>query len=117
MFGSFSRKKPLRPLRHVAGPRQRSFVFAMLVLACAFWFAMGASVLYAHQVFDGVPRRETISRVTQMARSSVFYDVKGRPAFTIFKEQRLEVPLDKMSPNLKKAMLAVEDQRFYDHQG
>ena len=95
----------------------RVLVGAMLALAGAFWFAMGASALFAHQVLDGVPDRSSLTRVTEMARSSVFYDHKGRPAFTIFKEQRIEVPLDRISPHLKKAMLAIEDQRFYDHHG
>jgi 1A family penicillin-binding protein len=99
------------------GRNPRGFVGLMIVLAVTFWFTMGATALVAHQVFEGVPDRSTLSRVTQMARSSVFYDHQGRPAFTIFKEQRIEVPLDRMSPHLKDAILAIEDQRFYDHRG
>src|SRR5688500_5591647 len=79
----------------------RGFVAAMSVVAAMFWFGMGASALVAHQVLTGVPGRSSLTRVTQMARSSVFYDHQGRPAFTIFKEQRMEVPLSEMSPNLK----------------
>jgi penicillin-binding protein 1A len=89
----------------------------MVLLAIAFWFGMGATALMAHQVFEGVPDRRAISRVTQMARASIFYDRADRPAFTIFKEQRIEVPLDQMSPHLKHAILAIEDQRFYEHNG
>jgi 1A family penicillin-binding protein len=99
------------------GGNPRAFVWTMVALTVAFWFGMGASALFAHQLMTGVPDRDTVSRVTRMARSSVFYDHQGRPAFTIFKEQRIEIPLAQMSPNLTKAMLAIEDQRFYDHQG
>ena len=95
----------------------RGFIGFMVVLAVLFWAGMGATALFAHQAFDGVPDSKTLSRVTQMARSSVFYDHKGRPAFTISKEQRFEIPLDQISPNLRQAILAIEDQRFYDHQG
>jgi penicillin-binding protein 1A len=95
----------------------RGFVSLMVVLAVLFWTGMGATALFAHQIFDGVPDRETLSRVTQMARASVFYDRKGRPAFSISKEQRFEVPLDQISPNLRQAIVAIEDQRFYDHHG
>ena len=95
----------------------RVFVGAIIALAVAFWFSMGASVLFAHQLFGDMPERGSVGRVSEMARSSVFYDIKGRPAFTIFKEQRMEVPLDKMSPHLKQAILAIEDQRFYKHRG
>ena len=95
----------------------RGFVALMVVLATLFWAGMGATALFAHQLFDGVPDRASLSRVTQMARSSVFYDHKGQPAFTISKEHRLEVPLEQISPNLRNAILAIEDQRFYDHSG
>src|SRR5688500_16226776 len=95
----------------LVGGNPRAFVWTMLALTAGFWFAMGASALFAHQLLTGVPDRGTVSRVTRMARSSVFYDHQGRPAFTIFKEQRIEVPLAQMSPNLTKAMLAIEDQR------
>ncbi len=89
----------------------------MIALAAAFWFSMGATALVAHQMFDGVPDKTALSRVTRMARASIFYDHKNRPAFTIFKEQRIEVPLVSISPHLKSAILAIEDQRFYDHRG
>src|SRR4029077_2254201 len=32
-------------------------------------------------------------------------------------EQRIEVPLSQVSPNLVHALIAVEDQRFYEHHG
>ena len=95
----------------------QGFVACMVVIAVMFWTGMGATALMAHQLFDGIPDRSTLSRVTHMARASVFYDHKGRPAFTISKEQRLEVPLERVSPNLKNAILAIEDQRFYNHGG
>jgi penicillin-binding protein 1A len=99
------------------GRNPRGFVAAMVVLAAMFWFGMGATAIFAHRVLDDVPDRSSLTRVTQMARASVFYDHLDRPAFTIFKEQRIEVPLAEMSANLKKAIIAIEDQRFYDHEG
>jgi penicillin-binding protein 1A len=88
------------------------------MLAVAFWSTIGVSAVAAYRLVSDLPTRDSIgSSITQMARSSVLYDVKGRPAFTIFKEQRIEVPLERMSPNLKNAILAVEDQRFYEHRG
>ena len=95
----------------------RGFISLMVVLTVLFWTGMGATAIFAHQVFDGVPDRASLSRVTQMARASVFFDRKNRPAFTISKEQRFEVPLEQISPNLRNAIIAIEDQRFYDHSG
>ena len=92
-------------------------IAAMLALAGAFWFTVGASALFAYQVLDGVPERSTLGRVAEMQRASIFFDHENQPAFTISREQRIEVPLDRISPALRQAMVAIEDQRFYDHQG
>ena len=52
-----------------------------------------------------------------MAQATTLFDAADRPAFTIYKEQRIEVPLQKVSPHLVRALVAIEDQRFYDHRG
>jgi 1A family penicillin-binding protein len=52
-----------------------------------------------------------------MNQATAVFDAEDRLAFTIFKEQRIEVTLSEISPNLVRAILAVEDQRFYDHRG
>lgn len=41
----------------------------------------------------------------------------GQVVATLFVENRTKVPLDHMSPYLVKALLAVEDSRFYGHSG
>ena len=115
MFGTTS-PSPL-PSSPPMSRRARVVVGSVVALAALFWASIGATALTAHQLFGELPSRHSIVSVANMARSSVLYDVKGRPAFTIFKEQRLEMPLDRMSPNLKQAILAIEDQRFYDHNG
>jgi 1A family penicillin-binding protein len=118
MFRSFGTEPTPRPRASLPTTRNaRLLVAAMVTLGVTFWVSMGATALAAHQLLGDIPTRQSLVGVTDMARSSVLYDIKGRPAFTIFKEQRLEMPLDSMSPNLKKAILAIEDQRFYDHNG
>src|SRR5688572_22362955 len=95
---------PRRPTMRFSLPVTRNarlLVAAMVVIATAFWCSMGATALAARQMVGDLPDRDSLGKVTEMARSSVFYDIKGRPAFTIFKEQRLETPLDRISPNLK----------------
>ncbi len=39
----------------LATGNQRALVGGILTIAVAFWFVMGASLLYAHQLFDGLP--------------------------------------------------------------
>jgi penicillin-binding protein 1A len=52
-----------------------------------------------------------------MAQATVLLDVNGQRAFTLYREQRIDVPLGRISPHLVRAIIAVEDQRFYDHDG
>ncbi len=52
-----------------------------------------------------------------MAQATVLLDAHDQRAFTLYREQRIEVPLKRISPHLVRAIVAVEDQRFYDHDG
>jgi 1A family penicillin-binding protein len=66
---------------------------------------------------DGLPDTEALHRMTEMDQATAVFDAHDQLAFTVFKEQRIEVPLSDISPNLTKALLATEDQRFYQHRG
>ncbi|MEW5861705.1 MAG: penicillin-binding protein 1A [Cyanobacteriota bacterium] len=50
--------------------------------------------------------------------TSYIYDVKGKHLASLHGEANREiVPLDAISPELKRAVLAIEDSHFYFHQG
>ena len=66
---------------------------------------------------SGLPGREELRTLGEMPQATTLYDVHNRPVFTIFKEYRIEVPLSRVSPHLRKAIIAFEDQRFHDHGG
>ncbi|AVH71984.1 transglycosylase domain-containing protein [Nostoc sp. 'Lobaria pulmonaria (5183) cyanobiont'] len=52
------------------------------------------------------------------SETTYIYDVKGKLLTSIHGEANREVvPLDRISPNLKRAVLASEDDHFYDHHG
>ncbi len=52
------------------------------------------------------------------SETTYIYDLKGKLLASIHGEANREVvPLDKISPNLKRAVLASEDNHFYDHHG
>ena len=70
-------------------------------------------------LFASLPGREELRALGEMpqAATTTLYDVRNRPVFTIFREYRVEVPLAQVSPHLKKAIVAFEDQRFQHHQG
>ena len=79
--------------------------------------AMAVALWFVHDVVATLPRPDEMSRMGDMAQATVFYDAGDRAAFSIFEEQRREVPLSEISPQLVKAIIAIEDQRFYEHNG
>jgi membrane peptidoglycan carboxypeptidase len=57
-----------------------------------------------------------VHRLTRGIGDTVFYGADGRPWFRL-DEQRHDVSLDQISPDLQHAVVAVEDRRFYHHPG
>lgn len=50
--------------------------------------------------------------------TTYIYDIKGKQLASLHGEANREiVPLNKISPNLKRAVLAIEDSHFFLHQG
>ena len=66
---------------------------------------------------SGLPSRDELRSLGEMPQATTLYDVHNRPVFTIFKEYRIEVPLANVSPHLRRAIVAFEDQRFANHSG
>jgi 1A family penicillin-binding protein len=97
--------------------RPRALQAAIITLAVLLVALTGSFVWFAFDITNGLPDKNAIRGLGDMAQATTIYDAGDHPAFTIYKEQRLEVPLDKVSPNLIKAVTSVEDQRFYEHGG
>jgi 1A family penicillin-binding protein len=89
------------------------------------WRVFGAAVvvflgLFTWTIVDllsSVPSKAELRAFSVMSSANVLYDVADREVFTIAKEQRIEIPLSQMSPELLKAVIAIEDRRFWDHDG
>ena len=60
----------------------------------ALFFAAGWTAYVAYDLTAGLPTREQLRGIGDMAQATTIFDSNDRPAFTIFKEQRIEVPLD-----------------------
>ncbi len=59
-----------------------------------------------------------ILRTYVPSETTHIYDVKGKLLTSLHGEANREVvPLDKISPDLKRAVLAIEDSYFYSHRG
>jgi membrane peptidoglycan carboxypeptidase len=56
-------------------------------------------------------------KTRELAQRSVLLAADGTRIATFFDENRVSVPLKKVAPVMRQAILAIEDARFYDHPG
>jgi penicillin-binding protein 1A len=96
---------------------RHAFVAMVATMILLMWGAAGASAWFIRDMVTGLPDIASIRQVGSMAQATVLFDAEDRPSFTIFREQRIEVPLSGMSPHLVSAIVSMEDQRFYEHKG
>ncbi len=81
------------------------------------WAVSAAAVLLLTNLLFVVPGPGGIRSAAEMPVSTLIYDLRDRPVFSIFREHRTTVVLKDISPHVLRAVLAVEDQRFYQHHG
>ena len=97
--------------------RPKTLAATIAVMSILLFAGAVSTAYFAYDLTTGLPDRQALRDIGDMVQSTTIFDAKDRPAFTIFKEQRIEVPLEKISQNLINAVISVEDQRFYDHGG
>ena len=107
----------LRNVSPLLRGRPRVLATLVIVVAIVGFVSAGLAAWFSYELTAGLPKREAINGLGDMAQSTTIYDSADKPVFTIFKEQRIEIPLGRMSPNFIKAVISVEDQRFYEHSG
>ena len=95
----------------------RSWSIATRLVIAVFLVATAAFAWVFVNLVAGMPNRDELRAFRVMPSATVLYDVADREVFAIAKEHRIEVPLAEVSPNLIKAVIAVEDRRFFDHDG
>lgn len=104
-----------------AGKKKRSFlsrIFSNLLLFAAVCSAALAVilVLFLKDVSVSLPSTEEILG-HEPSLSTIVYDRDERVITRLFQENRNWVKLDAISPWMVKAILAAEDNRFYEHSG
>ena len=95
----------------------RTFRHPLGALAAAATVAVVGAACYDRVAVTSLPTGQDIHQVAAMAQATVLLDAHDQRAFTLYREQRIEVPLKRISPHLVRAIVAMEDQRFYDHDG
>lgn len=101
----------MRNLRHNFSTRPGSTVLLLLpaVLILAAYGYVLAQVFLAPSV-EGLADRD-------LARATVLYTADGQDLSRLYEENRTWVPLDSIAPVVPEALVAIEDQRFYQHAG
>ena len=112
-----SLRSRLSSVFNVFAGRPKALVIVVSMIALMVFATVGFLAWLSYDITAGLPDREAVRGLGDMAQSTTIYDAEDRPVFTIFKEQRIEVSLERMSRNLIAAVLSVEDQRFFDHTG
>jgi 1A family penicillin-binding protein len=106
-----------RLVRRWAAASPGTFAAVVAVAAAAQVAAVVVVFAFGAQVLSGLPDRDAVRGLGEMPQATMFFDAHDEHAFQIFDERRIEVPLESISPHLVNAVVAFEDQRFYDHRG
>ncbi|MBP5689974.1 MAG: transglycosylase domain-containing protein [Bacteroidales bacterium] len=91
-------------------------------IVIVFWSLFGAGVLSvilllaAARIWGDLPSFEQLEDPTNNEATLIF-SADGDTLATMFRENRINVTLDNMSPYLVYAAVATEDARFYEHSG
>lgn len=93
-----------------------SVVAGGLVAGTALPFVGGAGVAVRSSVesYESLPSQLIAPPLPQR---SVILASDGSVLATIYEQNRIEVPLSKVAPVMRQAIVAVEDGRFYEHRG
>ena len=94
--------------------RHPNAVRALAVAAILFGVMIG---WFGYQIISGLPGKDELGEIAEAAEGTTIFDTHDRPIFSIPTQHRIEIELARMSPHLKNAVIAVEDTRFYDHDG
>ncbi|GIF77450.1 penicillin-binding protein [Asanoa siamensis] len=93
-------------------------VLAGVIVAAAAFPLAAASGLFAKAgavTFDELPSGYTIAQAPQATQ--VFASDGKTPLANFFDENRRDVPLSAIAPSVPAALVAAEDQSFYEHNG
>ena len=94
---------------------------ALVYLAWAVLIAAGALAgLAMHRLWEfrgGLERLADQLTLDVGPESTLIYDANNNLVSALFEQHRIAVPLEQMSPYLVNGVLAIEDRRFFDHDG
>ena len=91
-------------------------IMGLVAAGLAIPFA-GILGLGSKQVSDGMEMLPAELKAEPLAQKTDIVDARGTLIASVYDENRVNVPLTLVSPMMIKAIVAIEDERFYDHDG
>jgi membrane peptidoglycan carboxypeptidase len=77
--------------------------------------AAGALGLAAKGTVEGFDEIPANLKTPPLSQRTTILDSQGGPIATVYSRDRTVVPLQDVSPYMQKAIVAIEDSRFYEH--
>src|SRR5512146_812154 len=105
-------KTKKRKSRSIAGLRRHAGALALAAVVAMLMAGGGFAWAATHDL----PAFSTLKDYQPLIATRV-YAVDGSEAFEFYRERRTVVPFEQIPDVVKKAVLASEDARFYEHQG
>ncbi|MEV0156604.1 transglycosylase domain-containing protein [Micromonospora sp. NPDC050686] len=110
-------KRPLAATGRTV-PLLRAGLIAGIVVAAALYPLAAVTGIGAKATAHAVEQKTDILREALPAETSYLYAPDGKTVLTMFYEEyRQYTKLRDMSPNIQQAIVAAEDNRFYQHHG
>ncbi|MQA79470.1 MAG: PASTA domain-containing protein [Streptosporangiales bacterium] len=105
---------PIHILRNLALLVVLSLVAGILVAGIALPAVGGAGLVgkAGADSFESLPSELATPPLPERSR---ILDRRGNEIATYYREYRVNVPLEKVAPIMRKAIVAIEDYRFYEH--
>ncbi|MCL6471941.1 MAG: PBP1A family penicillin-binding protein [Firmicutes bacterium] len=92
---------------------KRKIVVTVIVLMI---LAAGSAVAFIYESVRNLPDIGDVKSVIKN-EATYIYAKDGTLITKLYVDNRTIVPLNKISPTLQKAVISIEDQRFYEHSG
>jgi penicillin-binding protein 1A len=105
---SFRRTRRAWVARHPSTIRALIAISALIALGCGWLF---------YSLISDLPTRDELRTLGDIREGTTLYDAHNQRIFTLPTQYQFEVPLSQISLDLRNAIVAVEDMRFYQHDG
>ncbi|MGN2634702.1 penicillin-binding protein [Nocardia takedensis] len=105
------------PITHTLAKLAGSCVLASVLVAGLLFPLAGGFGFVSNRAADAVDNVSAELVEGTVPAVSTMVDATGAPIAWLYEQRRFEVPSDKISNNMKLAIVSIEDKRFAEHEG